>query len=113
MKTLLLQAETMAGAGKLLDYGVLGIMLFLFIGVIIYQQKQNTAAIKMVMESKDREILYWQELSKKHDEQVHGILSEMSKNMTRLIDLYEAQQAIVKELPERIKLQMLAQKSIT
>lgn len=99
-------------ATRLLDYGVLGIMLVLFIGVIVYLQKQHKLSSDRLIAAKDKEIDSWKATSDKRDVQLDGVLAQLTANSTRQLDLYEHQQRSIESIPDRTveKLQLALKK---
>lgn len=90
------------GASGLVEYGVLGIMALIFMGVIVYLQKQNTKQTELIMAGKEKEVDYWRETANRHDRQIDEVLSQLSANTTRLLDLYERQEKTLEKIPDEV-----------
>lgn len=103
-----METQVFEGASRLLDYGVLGILVFVLFWFISRQNKKHDANIERMMKDKDQQISDWRNGTEKRDQQIDGVLAQISKNSTqiinnssRLIDLYDHQQQAIKEIPDR------------
>lgn len=96
----------------LVDFGALGLMVLACFGVIIWLAKQQKSSIQQILEDKDRQIESWKESAENRGTQLDGVLSQLTDNSKRLIDLYEHQQQSINSIPERTveKLQIALKK---
>lgn len=89
------------GTSDLLEYGVLGIFCLMFVGVIVYLQKQNKSTITLLLDSKDQETQTWKDQATASREQVTTVLAGVSNNTTKLIELFQSHEDAIKEIPEK------------
>lgn len=88
----------------LLEYGVLGVFLILALGAIIYLVKQQKDMMKMVIDSKDKEIATRDRQIERHEGQSIKHNEKLVSNQTRLLDLYEAMEKKMESLPSQLAL---------
>lgn len=92
------------GSLKLIDYGVLGIMLLLFIGAIVYLNKQNAKMTERLLAAKDKQIEEQQVTIRDHVTNQDRNIADLTANVRRLIDLYGLLERTINDLPDRILL---------
>lgn len=89
------------GASRLLDFGVLGVVCLMCGWVIYYLNKQAKRTNELLIKSKDDEANTWKEIAKEHSHQVTALTRELGENLSRLTDLYERQEIVLRDIPHR------------
>ena len=96
-----MENEVVEGASKLIDYGLLGTLLLITLGILAYGAKYLKGIVELFIKDKDDQIERANQNIQKRDDQLDGVLAQLATNSARQLDLHEHQLKIIEDIPER------------